>query len=210
MSSTLETLINRPYEYGFVTDIESDALPDKKSFSSHSNILAVLCGMIPKEEQAALLKRIVSNKGITQTTLYFDFYLARAMNQAGAGDLYYDLLSKWKDLLKLGLTTFPEGVARSECHAWSASPDFEMLATFAGIQPQVPGFKKVVVRPLMQKLDKVRGSIPHWAGPLEVSLEKKGKQLTGTITLPSGITGRLEWGQKVVELRSGENAIKIE
>lgn len=184
--------------------------PDKKSFSSHSNILAVLCGMIPKEEQAALLKRIVSNRGITQTTLYFDFYLARAMNQAGAGDLYYDLLSKWKDLLKLGLTTFPEGVARSECHAWSASPDFEMLATFAGIQPQVPGFKKVVVRPLMQKLDKVRGSIPHWAGPLEVSLEKKGKQLSGTVTLPPGITGRLEWGQKVVELRSGENTIKIE
>ena len=27
MSSTLEALINRPYEYGFVTDIESDALP---------------------------------------------------------------------------------------------------------------------------------------------------------------------------------------
>ena len=165
---------------------------------------------MPKEEQAPLLKKLVTNKGITQTTLYFDFYLARAMNQAGAGDLYLDLLSKWKDLLKLGLTTFPEGVARSECNAWSASPDFEMLATFAGIQPQVPGFKKVIVKPLFQKLDWVRGSIPHWAGTLDVSLDRKGKQLIGTITLPPGITGRLEWGQGVMELKPGENTVQME
>jgi alpha-L-rhamnosidase len=184
--------------------------PDKNSFSVHSNVLAVLCGMMPKEEQAPLLKKVISTKNITPTTLYFDFYLARAMNQAGAGDLYYELLSKWKDLLKLGVTTFPEGVARSECHAWSASPDFEMLATFAGIQPQMPGFKKVIIRPLLQKLDWVRGSIPHWAGILDVSLDRKGKQLIGSVTLPPGITGRLEWGQSVLELKSGENSILLE
>ena len=184
--------------------------PDEKSFSSHSNILAVLCGLMPREEQVDLLRRIVDNKGITQTTLYFDFYLGRAMNQAWAGDLYFDLLSKWKDLLKLGVTTFPEGVSRSECHAWSASPNFEMLATFAGIQPQVPGFKKVLVRPLLQKLDKVSGSMAHWAGTVDVKLEKKGKLLTGTIILPPGITGRLEWEQKVIELKSGENKIEVD
>ncbi len=183
--------------------------PDKNAFSSHSNILAVLCGLVPREDQIPLLRRISSNKGITQTTLYFDFYLARAMNQAGAGGMYYDLLSKWKDLLSLGLTTFPEGVARSECHAWSASPDFEMLATFAGIQPQVPGFKKVVIRPLLEKLDNVKAVFPHWAGNLEVVLEKDGKQLNGSITLPTGITGRLEWEGKVIELKPGVNTIGI-
>ena len=183
--------------------------PDKKHFSMHSNILAVLCGMMPKDQQLDLLKRIVANKAIVPTTLYFDFYLARAMNQAGAGDLYYDLLSHWKELLTMGLTTFPEGVNRSDCHAWSASPDFEMLASFAGIQPQVPGFKKVIIRPLLQKLDKVSGSIPHWAGKLEVSFQKTGDQLTGSVVLPEGITGRLEWGSKVVELRSGSNAIDV-
>ena len=183
--------------------------PDKKHFSMHSNILAVLCGIMPRAEQEDLLRRIVAKKSIVQTTLYFDFYLARAMNQVGAGDLYDDLLNHWRDLLKEGLTTFPEGDSRSDCHAWSASPDFEMLATFAGIQPQIPGFKKVVVRPLMQKLNKVSGSIPHWAGKLEVDFEKKGYQLTGSVMLPEGITGRLEWGDKVVELKSGGNQIDV-
>ncbi len=183
--------------------------PDKKHFSMHSNILAVLCGMMPKEQQFDLLKRIVANKAIVPTTLYFDFYLARAMNQVGGGDLYYDLLQHWKDQLKSGLTTFPEGGNRSDCHAWSASPDFEMLASFAGIQPQVPGFKKVVIRPLLQKLDKVSGAIPHWAGKLEVAFQKTGDQLTGSVILPDGITGRLEWGINVVELKSGSNKIDV-
>ncbi len=183
--------------------------PDKKHFSMHSNILAVLCGMMPPDQQAELLRKIVVNKSITPTTLYFDFYLARAMNQAGAGDLYYDLLKHWKEPLRLGLTTFPEGVNRSDCHAWSASPDFEMQSTFAGIQPQVPGFKKVVIRPLLQKLDQISAVVPHWAGPLEVDFKKMGEQLTGTVKLPDGITGRLEWGSQVQELKPGINTVSF-
>jgi len=181
--------------------------PDKKHFSMHSNIMAVLCGMVPQAEQRDFVKRIMDTKDITPTTLYFDFYLARAMNKAQTGDLYMNLLSKWKDLLSLGLTTFPEGVDRSECHAWSASPNYEMLATFAGVQPAVPGFKKVSIRPLMQSLDNVKGSISHWAGELQVDFVKKGNKLTGKVILPKDITGRLEWNGKVIELKPGENVI---
>lgn len=184
--------------------------PDKKHFSMHSNILAVLCGMIPPGEQAEFVKRIVDTKNLTRTTLYFDFYLGRAMNLAQAGDQYYQLLGQWKDLLNLGLTTFPEGVARSECHAWSSSPNFEMLTTFAGIQPQTPGFKRVLVRPLMQNLQSVKGVVPHWAGELSVNFTRKENQLSGKVVLPSAISGRLEWNGKIVELKPGENTILIQ
>lgn len=184
--------------------------PDKKHFSMHSNILALLCGMVPREEQAEFVKRIAESKSLTRTTLYFDFYLGRAMNLAQAGDQYFQLLNQWKELLDLGLTTFPEGVSRSECHAWSASPNFEMLATFAGIQPQTPGFKKVLVRPQLQALQRVAGKIPHWAGELSVEFEKKGNQLLGNVTLPPAITGRLEWNGKVIELKSGSNVVNVE
>lgn len=183
--------------------------PDKKHFSMHSNIMAVLSGMVAPEEQRAFVNRVVETKDIIPTTLYFDFYLARAMNQAQAGDLYMELLSKWKDLLSLGLSTFPEGVDRSECHAWSASPNYEMLATFAGVQPMSPGFKKVMIRPLMQSLDNVKAIIPHWAGDLLVDFVKKGNKLTGKIILPKEISGSLEWNGKVTELKPGENKISV-
>lgn len=184
--------------------------PDKKHFSMHSNIMAVLCGMVPAREQHDFVKRIVDTRDIIPTTLYFDFYLARAMNQAQAGDLYMDLLAKWKNILSQGLTTFPEGGDRSECHAWSASPNYEMLATFAGVQPMTPGFKKVLIRPLMQSLTEVRASIPHWAGELLVDVVKNGNQLSGKIILPGEITGRLEWNGKVIELKPGENKISVQ
>ncbi len=183
--------------------------PDKKHFSMHNNIMAILCDMVLPKNQAALLRTISDDQSITKTTLYFDFYLGRAMSKAGAGDQYYDLLDKWKDLLKLGLTTFPEGVDRSECHAWSASPDFEMLATFCGIESDAPGFEKVLIRPQLQSLSKVQGSIPHWAGNLEVIFEKKGESLSGKVILPKGITGKLVWNLKTMELREGENNIRL-
>jgi len=183
--------------------------PDKKQFSMHSNIMAVLCDMIPTADQKDFIKRMVEAKDIIPTTLYFDFYLARAMNTAEAGDLYLNLLSQWKDLISLGLTTFPEGHPRSECHAWSASPNFEMLASFAGVQPAAPGFKKVAIKPLMQSLDQVQGNIPHWAGMLRVDFKKNGNQLTGKVILPDEITGSLEWNGKSLQLKSGENTISI-
>lgn len=115
-----------------------------------------------------------------------------------------------EDYLKLGLTTFPEGVTRSECHAWSASPNFEMLAMFAGIETAAPGFKKVMILPQLQKLDKVAGSVAHWAGKIDVSFEKRGKHLSGVVTLPLGISGKLEWSGKVVELKQRENKIELD
>jgi alpha-L-rhamnosidase len=47
----------------------------------------------------------------------------------------------------LGLTTFAEkpDPTRSDCHAWSASPNYDFLATVAGIEPALPGFKTVKI-----------------------------------------------------------------
>lgn len=184
-------------------------VPEKNHFSMHSNILAVLCGMVPAGEQAGLLKRIVEDTSLTRTTIYFDFYLARAMNRAGAGDQFYNLLGSWKDLVKLGLTTFPEGGERSECHAWSAGPNFEMLATFCGIESAAPGFEKVKINPQFGSLTKVEGTVPHWAGPLTVSFQRAGTKLSGRVILPKGTSGQLLWNQKTLPLREGENKIEL-
>ncbi|MFN8342056.1 MAG: alpha-L-rhamnosidase N-terminal domain-containing protein [Cyclobacteriaceae bacterium] len=183
--------------------------PDQKHFSMHTNILAILCGLVPDKAQTDMIKILVNDNSITRTTLYFDFYLGRAMNQAGAGDLYLQLLDKWKSLLNLGLSTFPEGVERSECHAWSASPDYEMLATFCGVQPDAPGYEKVVIKPLMGSLTSVKGVVPHWAGKMEVDLTRTKDGVKGRIVLPPGITGKLLWENREIPLRAGAQAIDV-
>ncbi|UZJ65070.1 hypothetical protein OKW96_01940 [Sphingobacterium sp. KU25419] len=42
-------------------------------------------------------------------------------------DSYTDQLEPWKDMLALGLSTFSENPdpTRSDCHAWSSSPNYD-------------------------------------------------------------------------------------
>lgn len=51
-----------------------------------------------------------------------------------------DDMLRWKKLLDMGCTTCPEtpGISRSECHAWSALPMYEMVRIMPGISPKGP------------------------------------------------------------------------
>ena len=76
--------------------------------------------------------------GMTIATYYFRFYLARALDHAGLGDRYLDLLKPWRDMVAMGLTTWAEQPepTRSDAHAWSAHPNFDFLTIIAGIRPK--------------------------------------------------------------------------
>ena len=71
---------------------------------------------------------------------------------------YLDRLGDWRDMLARGLTTFAETVdrpgaaSRSDCHAWSASPNIEIFRTVLGVDSAAPGFRRVSVRPHLGKL----------------------------------------------------------
>jgi hypothetical protein len=56
---------------------------------------------------------------LTVASYYFRFYLARAIDHAGMGDEYLKLLGPWKEMLRLGLTTWVETPepTRSDAHA---------------------------------------------------------------------------------------------
>ena len=122
--------------------------PAHKTFSQHANILAVLEDAIPAAEQRAVMKTVLSDPSLTQATYYFRFYLFRAMKKVGLGDEYVAQLGPWRKMLALGLTTWAENPepTRSDCHAWSAHPNFDLLATVAGIRIRRAGVRSGVHR----------------------------------------------------------------
>ncbi|HWA88016.1 MAG TPA: alpha-L-rhamnosidase C-terminal domain-containing protein, partial [Opitutus sp.] len=183
--------------------------PAKSSFSQHANILAVLAGALPPDRASELIERVAHDADLTQCTQYFRFYLVRAMNRAGRGDEYFSLLQPWRDMLKLGLTTFAEKPepTRSDCHAWSASPLYDLLATVCGIEPDSPGFKTVRIAPHPGTLHHLAASMPHPAGPIRVDLAHDGDHLHGTVTLPPKLTGRFLWRGRSIALHGGKQAI---
>jgi alpha-L-rhamnosidase len=185
--------------------------PAKKDYSQQANALAVLARVIEGGEARALVNRIIPDSSLTQCTYYFRHYLHEAVNQVGEGDRYLDLLGEWDSMLARGLTTWAETPepSRSDCHAWSASPNFELFRTVLGVDSSAPGFKRVVVRPHLGKLTKVSGSIPHPQGVVAVKLALSGGKLEAEVNLPAGVTGEFVWRGARRPLKAGTNKLTL-
>ena len=185
--------------------------PAKKTYSQHANILAVLTGACEPARAKSVMEKVLADNSLTPCTLYFRFYLHRAMAQAQLGDQYCRQLKPWHDMLALRLTTFAETPepTRSDCHAWSACPNYDFLDVLCGIRPASAGFKTVRISPALGGLSWVAGSIPHPRGMIEVRLERRGKEgLSAEITLPTGLTGEFLRQGKATPLQSGKQRIE--
>lgn len=186
--------------------------PEKQKFSQHAGIMALLANVIPKDKEAEVMETILHDQSLGQATFYFRFYLIQAMKKVGMGNLYYAELKPWRDMLKVGLTTFAEKPepARSDCHAWSASPSYDFLSTICGINPSLPGFKAVEIKPEFGALTEVQGKMPHPDGEIELRLKRKGKTgVEGTVVLPSNLKGKFLWQGKELLLNGGSQQIHI-
>jgi hypothetical protein len=182
--------------------------PEKNEFSMHAQIFGVLTNTIPESAQKAFVQRFMNDKSLFQPTMYFRFYLTQALKKTGLADLYTETLGLWYDMLGKGLTTFAENPdpARSDCHAWSASPDYDFLATVAGIRPGSPGFKTVEIAPALGKLSFIKGQMPHPAGIISFDLKRKETNgIIGEIVLPEGLTGSFIWNGKSIPIKGKTN-----
>lgn len=179
--------------------------------SQHVNIMGILTDAIPPEAHKDVLERVCSDSSLARTTLYYKFYLFRALKKAGLADRYVEMLGPWNDMIDIGLTTFAETQepTRSDCHAWSSSPNFDLLATVCGVEPSMPGFAAVRVEPHPGYLHRVCGTVPHPAGDISVELDCQGDRISGIVSLPGGLTGEFVWKGKKMQLSSGENLINL-
>lgn len=181
------------------------------SYSQHVNIMGILSDAVPKEKQVDLFNRLATDPSLIQATFYYRFYLFRALKKVGLADRYVSMLQPWKDMIGIGLTTFAENPepTRSDCHAWSASPLIDFLATVCGVEPAEPGFKSVKIEPHLGTLQRVKGNVPHPNGIISVSLEQKGKRLKGELTLPPDLVGTFKWRDNEMTLTAGVNKIDV-
>jgi hypothetical protein len=144
---------------------------------------------------------------LAPASIYFRAYTNAALREVGLGDRYLDMLDPWRQMLNMGLTTWAETAdpTRSDCHAWGASPNFELLRTVAGIDSLAPGFQRVRVAPNLGKLNQVHARMPHPRGEIDVRLVRRDGKLTADVELPAGITGEFQWANATRALEPGKN-----
>ena len=195
--------------------------PAKNIFSQHANMLAVLHDVAPTKDQREIMRKVIgkeigdtaANGGpeLVQASYYFRYYLARALDHAGMADEYLQTLGSWHEFLKMGFTTWPEqpGDTRSDSHAWTAHPTFDLLMLVTGIAPGSPGFQTVRIAPHLGDLTSLEASYPHEAGLIHVKYELDAGGLKAVVELPSGLSGSFVWKGKETPLHSGSNSFNV-
>lgn len=205
-------------QYGLLADT-----PAKRHFSQQANALGVWLDAIPRRRQRQVMNKILSadNPGFTAegsmpaemslASYYFRFYMARALVHAEMGDRYLDTLGPWKQMLSDGLTTWAETPppSRSDSHAWSAHPNYDLLTTVAGISPASPNFSSVRIEPRLGSLQRLKAAMPTPRGLVSVAIETGGTKPNALITLPDGLEGTFVWKGKQHPLKAGTRTIAL-
>ena len=122
-------------------------------------------------------------------------------------------LAPWQAMLKLGLTSAPENPepTRSDTHAWSAHPNYGLLATVLGVRPSSPGFRTVRIAPALGPLHRAEGLVPHPFGDIVVRLVREGERgLRADVTLPRRLSGEFEWRGQRRPMREGRQTIRFD
>ena len=191
--------------------------PAHAHFSEQTNAMGVLLDVVPREQQEFVLGQVLANEerlpaqgaAMSDASIYFRFYVARAMEHAGLSGRYLDSLGPWRQMLDLGLTTWAETAepTRSDDHAWSAHPNYDLLTLVAGIRPASPGFATVLISPNPGPLTSLSAAMPHPLGTIGVNYRKTGDAWTFDVSLPQGVTGTFQWDGKATPLSPGPNTV---
>jgi len=173
----------------------------KTEFSEHAQCLALLAEAVPEDRRQKVIEGLCASRNLSKTTIYFSHYLFETFAMIGRTDLILSRMSLWFEHPDLGMKTtleMPEP-SRSDCHAWGAHPLFHYYATFLGIRPGDFGFSTVEIRPQPGPLKQLKGSMPTPRGDVSVAIDGDH----GSVHLPPGLTGTLEFGGKRHALVSG-------
>ncbi len=168
-------------------------------YSEHAQCLAILSGLLDAARQRRVAEGLLGDADLTRTTIYFSHYLFETYAALGRIDALFERMELWFELPTLGFTTTPEQPepSRSDCHAWGAHPLYHYFASVLGIRPTSPGFAIVAIHPQLGSLTYARGTLMHPRGEIAVDLRMGEDGLHGRISLPPGVIGRLQVGERL-------------
>jgi alpha-L-rhamnosidase len=124
---------------------------------------------------------------------FFSHFVHEAIVRAGRRDLIPARCMRWWPQIERGDTSFEEywdarAGTGSRCHAWSATPTYDLTTWVLGVRPAAPGYSRAEISPHFGLLKHLEGRVPTPHGLIAVKLDR---ERGGEITIPTGVTARL-------------------
>ncbi len=121
---------------------------------------------------------------------FFSHIVHDAIVRAGRRDLIPARCMKWWPQIERGDTAFEEywgarDGSGSRCHAWSATPTYDLTTWVLGVRPAAPGYSRAEIAPHFGSLMHLEGRVPTPHGLIEVKLDREAG---GEVVIPDGIT----------------------
>lgn len=150
--------------------------------------LAVVSGIAPADHYPAITEILKTSR---YATTYMHRHVLDAFCLMGHPELAQELMHfRYPCIMKDKCSTLWEhwNYEGSCNHAWSGCGVITMCERFAGITPLEPGFKTFKLEPQMGNLKHIEMQFETRYGVISVILDKKGRTLKASFTVPEGCT----------------------
>ncbi len=136
-----------------------------------------------------------SKSDIVRANTSFNHFVFSALAKAGRFDLTLDLIrGYYGPMLETDTDTVWESfeATASICHAFSATPVYQLSAHALGIRPIAPGFKQFLIAPQTVDLNFARGVYPSVHGDIPVEWHCADGKLELSVTVPADTIATVE------------------
>ncbi len=184
MMARIAAVLNTKYWNGaaYITPGHTDNPDDRVQ------ALAVISGVASADKYPAL-KKVFAER--YNATTYMFPYVLDALYTMGEPQMALDRMRKmYPTIMKDSCSTLYEhwNFDGSCNHAWAGGGVISMVRQLAGIDALEPGYKSFSLKPQMGDLKWLKTGFETNYGRIEVSLEKKGRRIDATVTVPEGTT----------------------
>ena len=164
--------------------------PGVEKYSNISQIFATLNDVFTADEARSAMEKTLDGS-LSPCSLSVFFYHFRALEKTSLYQHADTMFDRWRKMLEKNLSTCVEhdtpGQQRSDCHAWSSTPLYELTSAILGIRPAAPGYETVSFEPQTSFINACEGEVMTPKGRIKASWKKEDGKLIKNIAVPEGV-----------------------
>lgn len=158
---------------------------NKKYFGMHTNALAVLYDLCPKDIEKDVMTKVMEDDSLITVQPYFMHFVLEAVYKAGLFGKYgLKTIYRWKRLVDICPKAMREGwidmpgYGYDFSHAWGCTPTYQLPSKILGLEIKEPAFKKISLKPNLFGLEYADIKVPTPYGILHAHIDTKGAEIT--------------------------------